>query len=363
MDEGDLAAASTIFDGRRLTQARHLRRKLKVDVAAEVGLTPAAIGQFERGVSRPRPATVARLALALGVPPAYFAARPYFAIAESEAHFRRLRSTSRRDRDEARAHVEVLAEFVAWLEKALHLPDPDIPTTELGAAPEAAAQAVRAAWSLGSGPVSSMAGLLERRGFIVARLEAGSDDVDAFSCWLMGRPFVLLTSNKTSPERSRFDAAHELGHVVQHHDAEPGDTIIESEAHRFAAEFLMPASSIRPELPTRLDWRRYLQLKFRWGTSLAALVRRSRDLDAITEHAYRRAMMEMGRRGWRTNEPSVGLEPETPELMRRGLELLKQDRGLDLADAARALQISLADTRVLASMASAVDERAVVVSP
>lgn len=30
--------------------------------------------------------------------------------------------------------------------------------------------------------------------------------------------------------RSRFDAAHELGHLLLHHDAEPGSKVIENQA-------------------------------------------------------------------------------------------------------------------------------------
>jgi hypothetical protein len=188
--------------------------------------------------------TVARLGLALAVPPDFFVERPQFSIPEGEAHFRSLRSTAKRERDAARARVEILAELIHWLEQRLHLPDVDLPVTELHHGPAAAAATLRAAWKLGSGPVSNMVGLLERRGFVVARLRAGTDDVDAFSCWLAGRPYILLTSNKTAAERSRFDAAHELGHFVLHHDAKPGDPIVESEAHQFAAEFLMPKTVV-----------------------------------------------------------------------------------------------------------------------
>jgi Zn-dependent peptidase ImmA (M78 family)/transcriptional regulator with XRE-family HTH domain len=355
--------ASVLFDGRRLTQARHLRGLLKADVAASVDLTPAAIGQFERGVVHPRPLTVARLGLALAVPPDFFVERPQFSIPEGEAHFRSLRSTAKRERDAARARVEILAELIHWLEQRLHLPDVDLPVTELHHGPAAAAATLRAAWKLGSGPVSNMVGLLERRGFVVARLRAGTDDVDAFSCWLAGRPYILLTSNKTAAERSRFDAAHELGHFVLHHDAKPGDPIVESEAHQFAAEFLMPKTVVSSELPSRLDWGRYLALKKRWGTSIAALVRRGRDLDVITEHAFRRAMMELSRRGWRTHEPHVGRDPELPELVRLAFEILRADRGIGISEVAREIHISANDALTLASMTAATDDRKRVLMP
>lgn len=350
MPDRVLTEAALLFDGRRLTQARHLRGKLKSEIAATVDVSPAAIGQFERGTVRPRPATLAKIALTLGLAPGFFARPLTCEIPEDEAHFRRLRGTSKRDRDEARARVEILADFVEALERRVQLPQPQVPMLESGVTPEEAADATRRAWGLGDGPIGNVVGLLERKGVIVARLEVSSDDVDAFSCWVGGRPYVLLTSNKNAPDRSRFDAAHELGHLVLHQDAQPGNASAEQEAHRFAAEFLMPAAVIRAELPTRLNWRRYLELKLRWGTSLAALVRRAKDVRVISDSACQRAMIELGRRGWRREEPGVLLAPETPELIGRALTLLEQERRIVLEDFAAELQLPVGDLRALGAL-------------
>jgi Zn-dependent peptidase ImmA (M78 family)/transcriptional regulator with XRE-family HTH domain len=353
MRDSESAAAALLFDGGRLTQARHLRRRLKGEVAADVGVTAAAIGQFERGDVRPRPATVAKLAMALALPPRFFSQRPRFAVPEDEAHFRKLRSTSKKDRDQARARVELLAELTAGLERRVRLPAVELPALSAGASPEDAAKATRSLWGLGTGPAASVVGFMERKGVIVARLHAESDDVDAFSCWIGGRPYVLLTNNKDAPDRSRFDAAHELGHIVLHQDALPGDSEIEQQAHRFAAEFLMPAASIVRELPERLNWRGYVDLKARWGVSIAALVRRSRDLDVISDAAYKRAMIEIGRRGWRTREPEPPMAVEEPELLMRALDIVESSRRVQLSDLAVELALPVSDLQLLTSMAGA----------
>lgn len=353
MAEVDLAAVALQFDGRRLAQARRLRSKLKADLAVDVDLTPAAVGQFERGVTRPKPATVAKMSLALGVPPAFFTTRPIHEIPEDQAHFRKLRATSKRARDEARAQVELLADLVAFIERRVRLPDVALPRDLSTVSPEEAATELRARWQLGLGPIASAVGLLERKGTVVARLHASSDEIDAFSCWMGGRPFVILASNKHAADRSRFDAAHELGHLILHQDVQPGDPASEQEAHRFAAELLMPAAAIRSELPPRLNWRRYLELKGRWGVSMAALIRRARDLDVIADTAYRRAMIELGRKGWRTREPDALVEPEQPELIARALMLLDEHRQLSLAKISGELSLSISDAQSLATMAEA----------
>jgi Zn-dependent peptidase ImmA (M78 family)/transcriptional regulator with XRE-family HTH domain len=328
---GQLETVRALFDGGRLAQARHFAGLLKTELADETGLSAAAIGQFESGAARPTTGTVAKLALALAVPPTFFSGnRKRVSIAEADTHFRSLRSTSKRDRAKARAQVELLAEIMATLERRVRLPAVDLPELDPASTPEEAAQAARQAWDLGDGPIPDVVGLFERKGIIVSRLPAATDELDAFSCWAGARPFIILVSNKEAADRARFDAAHELAHILLHHDAQPGDSSVERAAHMFAAEFLAPTTSIRPLLPRRVDWRRLAELKLEWGLSMAMLVRRMRDLGLISDAAYRRGMMDLSRRGWRRSEPINLGEPERPELLAHVMALLEEHRGFSL---------------------------------
>jgi Zn-dependent peptidase ImmA (M78 family)/DNA-binding XRE family transcriptional regulator len=339
-DPAELETVRALFDGGRLTQARQLGGFLKADLAARVHLSPAAIGQYEAGVSRPTGPTIGRLALALGVPPGFFATdRPRFSVSEDDVHFRSLRSTSKRDRAKARAQVELLAQVVQTLERKVRLPTVDLPPIARDSSPIDAARSVREEWLLGDGPLGNMVGLLERRGVIVARLSAATDELDAFSCWIGERPFVVIVANKEAADRARFDAAHELGHLLLHHDAQPGDPELERAAHAFAAELLAPSASILAMLPRRVDWRALAELKLRWGVSMAMLLRRMRDLGRISDASYRRGMIEMGRLHWRKNEP-VGLgQPEQPELLARAVNLLAQERNYGIQELASDLAL------------------------
>ena len=58
--------------------------------------------------------------------------------------------------------------------------------------------------------------------------------------------------DKGHRDRSRFDAAHELGHLVLHSPEEAGSKDAETQAHQFAAAFLMPADDIADDLPSRM---------------------------------------------------------------------------------------------------------------
>jgi Zn-dependent peptidase ImmA (M78 family)/DNA-binding XRE family transcriptional regulator len=356
----DTESARLLFDGQRVAHARQFRGLLKAELASAVGVTPAAIGQFEAGVARPSAATLGRLAIALAVPVAFFGGgRRSFSLREEDTHFRSLRSASKRDRSQARAQVERLAEIVAALEDQVQLPDVDLPDMAPSGSPDDAARAMRSAWGLGNGPISNMVRLLERHGIVVARLHAATDEVDAFSCWVQRRPFVILAANKGTADRSRFDAAHELGHLMLHPDAKPGDATVEREANRFAAEFLTPANAIVAELPRRVDWRAYAALKLRWGVAISMLLLRARDLGVTTDAAYRRAMMEMSRRSWRRNEPAPLGEPERPELLGTAMALLGSKRSFALDDLANQLMLGSEGLAAYAEMLRPVERLAV----
>ncbi len=153
--------------------------------------------------------------------------------------------------------------------------------------PREGAKAVRAAWGLGAGPIDNVVRLLEACGIVMTRNEIGTADVDSFSTWLPQRPVIVLASDKRDAARSRFDAAHELGHLVMHADAEPGRHVIENQAHRFAAAFLMPAETIAKEFPHRMSWPAFIKLKERWRVSLQVLLIRAKTLGALSSDGYR----------------------------------------------------------------------------
>ena len=158
-----------------------------------------------------------------------------------------------------------------------------------------------------------MIGLLEDHGVGVLRSALASTDVDAFSVPYPDRPVVVLSTDKNDRARSRFDAAHELGHLVLHRDDVWGMKWVEDQAHWFAAAFLMPASDIEGQLPTRLDWDQFFALKRHGQVSLQALLRRARDLGTISDAQYLNGVEAISARGWRRLEP-IPLGPcETPD--------------------------------------------------
>lgn len=200
---------------------------------------------------------------------------------------------------------------------------------------ESVANEVRSRWGLASGPIPNVVRLVERKGIVVARFSLKSKDVDAFSWPLDHRPVIVLSSDKRNFERSRLDAAHELGHLVMHHaDPEPGSRPMEHQAHRFASAFIAPTPEIIDDLPHgKVDWPRLLEVKEKWGMSMGALLYRARELGTLSPTSYESAVKYMNHKRWRVREPGVRRPPEKPRLLQKALELLAS-HGTSLDDIA-----------------------------
>lgn len=310
------------FEQGRLRVARELVGLSQHRLAAEIGLSPAAISQFESGAALPSPETLVALSTTLQVPARFFA-EPL-----TETHdgfFRSLRRTAVGDRRRARAVAHVAHDLGLHAARAGHFPASDVPTippSGLDARPEEIediAGRVRAHWHVPPGPLDNVVDLLETHGIVVIRLPFGSADVDAFSLPFPDYPVAVLGTDKNDRARSRFDGAHELAHLILHGEQMWGMKQVETQAHQFAAALLMPAGEIRDQLPVTVDWPKLFELKRRWQVSLAALLMRARTLGRMNEGTYLTAIKAASARGWRRVEPVPLGPPEQPQYLLRFL--------------------------------------------
>ena len=356
------ARVAPLVDPDRLVLARDLRALTQQQLVDHAGgkFTPAALSQLETGKSRPTAATLAAIADATGMPLDFFVARPNDAA--PDGFFRSLRSTSARQRKQQLARAHLLHDFITAVEEHVRLPDVQIPTCEPHLdgtdddrrnAAEDAAEQVRRAWGLGAGPIPNVIRELERHGIVVVRASTFTQEVDAFSVNFPGRPIAVLGVDKAVTARSRFDAAHELGHLVLHSGLQPGPKEIEKQAHEFAAAFLMPRSGIVHALPSTADWRRLAALKIEWRVSISALLMRARSLGVMSPARYTNAMKVMSTRGWRRQEPGddrlgalevpvlLGLAVQRLEDARMTLGQLCEQAALPIDEVERLLDITI----------------------
>ena len=134
---------------------------------------------------------------------------------------------------------------------------------------------------------------MERRGIVVATSPMGTTKLGGLCSWspVDGRPHVLLATDKMSFPRRQMDAAHELAHVVLHHQVPEEEfqdnlRMIERQAFRLASALLMPSTTYPHEVKYP-SLAMLTNLKERWRVSIKAQIKRLSDLEIIPEEYTR----------------------------------------------------------------------------
>ena len=327
------------FCASRLTIARKRRGVTKTGLAKSIGMTVRIISMYERDDAVPSEDALGRISSALTFPEAFFYRDEIEEVRAEGASFRSLASMTAGNRDRALATGSLAVELSEWIGERFRLPKADIPSLR-GFSPEAAAEALRAHWGIGTKPCPNAVHLLEANGCRVFSLPRDSKSVSAFSFWHDDVPYVFLTTH-SSGERGRFDALHELGHLAMHVDGRLRGREAEIEADQFASAFLMPKPSVDESAPYVPVLDNLIRIKRKWGASIAALVRRLFDLKHISEWQYRSLCIELAQRGHRRSEPS-GIERERSKLLSKVFGMLRDD-GVTRSAIAKELSLRTSD--------------------
>ncbi len=354
------------FTGYRLTEARRARGVTAADLASIVEVSVQSLSKYENGHQTPRHDTVDRLATALGFPRQYFF-RPQPSLDQRPVFWRSKLTALTTDLDRAAVRLEWLKETVDFLGEffdfpALSILDFDIPNDPTRISTdflEDAAFRVRAAWGVRGGPLPDVLEKVEESGILVSRIHVRAEKVDAFSQWSdrFGIPFMMLSRDKASAARQRFDALHELAHILfhrhvtfEHLSNRSTYKLLEKQADTFASFMLLPEPDFLDELyaPT-LDG--FLSMKERWGVSVGAMIMRCKSLELLDDFSSKRMWMNYTRRGWRKGEPFDGkMEKESPHIIRRSFELLLEKEVQTVSDIRSALPFPLDDLEELADL-------------
>lgn len=331
------------FTPERLTVARQRRGLSRAGLARAAGVAERSIRNYESGEDEPRATSLDALATTLAVPVEFFSGPPLEGLGETAASFRAASKLPAYRRRAALAAGSFAMHLASFLADRFELPEIHVPDLD-GYEPELAADAVRAAWGLGSGPAPNMVHLLESKGVLVFALAEDCRELDAFSFWRWGRPFVMLNTMK-SAERGRLDSAHELAHLVLHRHVREVVNEHEDEAQAFGAAFLLPRSSVLASGARGASLGRVLDEKKVWRVAATAYTRRLHQLGLLSDWQYRSLMIELTKRGYRSGEPD-GLQRESSQLMQMMLGELRKDR-IGLPRVAQELGMSNDDIRSL----------------
>ncbi len=337
------------FNPARLVLARQRRGWTKKSLADATSLSSKTISLYESGEQLPTEESLSSIAQALKFPPSFFSGRDVEAPTEENASFRSFSRMTAGQRDAALAAGGIAYLLSDWIDAKFQLPAPSIPDCS-GMDPEAAAEMVRAEWGLGQFPIKNLVHLLELKGVRVFSMAEETNQVNAFSCWRQGStPFIFLNTQK-SAEASRFDAAHELGHLVLHRHGSNKGKEVEQEANAFASAFLMPYQSILAHGWNIRTVKDIIRAKKLWNVSAMALAYRLHKAGILTEWVYRSMCIELSTMGARTEEPDPSPR-ETSQVLQKVLGLARS-AGQSLSAIALELDIAADDlVPILFSMA------------
>jgi Zn-dependent peptidase ImmA (M78 family)/DNA-binding XRE family transcriptional regulator len=311
-----------MFSPGRLTLARQRRKLTKKSLAEALGLDQKTVIRYEAGEAAPSEDTLSSLARVLEFPAEFFIGSDIDELLPDAASFRSLSTMPARDRDAALAAGSLAFMVTDWIAAQFTLPEQDLLDFKEGTEPEAAARTLRQKWGIGERPIRHMIRLLEAKGVRVFSLVENTRMVDAFSLWRREIPYVFLNTTKTA-ERSRFDAAHELGHLAMHKHGGPQGREAEEQANQFASAFLMPEAHVRAKLPRVHALKQIVEAKKYWGVSVAALNYRLHKLGITTEWQYRTFCIQIADRFGRS-EPQ-GLERERSSILEKVLQALRAE--------------------------------------
>jgi Zn-dependent peptidase ImmA (M78 family)/DNA-binding XRE family transcriptional regulator len=335
---------SELFNPRRLTLARKRRGMTKTLFARLTGVRTRTVSAWEHSEFEPEDERIEKIAQVLRFPRRFFFGDDLEEPTAEGVSFRALTKMTAAQREMALSAGAIAFALDSWIDKRFELPAADVPNFRGELDPEAAAQSLRQYWGLGEQPIKNIVHLLESKGIRVFSLSMDAREVDAFSAWHESRPFVFLNTKK-SAERSRFDAAHELAHLVLHRHGVPQGQEAEREANNFASAFLMPRRSILAHAPKLPTIQNLIQSKKFWGVSVAALAYRLSRLKVVSEWHHRSLCIEIAKNGYRENEPQEG-QRETSQVLSKVFSALRNE-GISKANVADQLSLPVEEIDTL----------------
>lgn len=351
------------FQKDRLSQILAARRLTQVQLASMVDVSPATISKWRAGTQAPERDALERLSGVVNVTPEWFTRAP--AAKLSLPLFRSNASAHVAARAMLEARLEWAQDVATALMEYVDYPDVNLPSRDYTDPEEITnediekvASECRDLWRLGRSAIQDLALAVEGAGVIVVREETGIAQIEGLSAWseVLGRPLILLSADKNNGYRSRFDLAHEVGHLVLHrHIQRTTDNarhkMMEAQAHRFAGAFLLPAETFASEVrvPPTLD--DLLLLKRRWGASAAAIIMRLKALELLDEDGVLVLFKRRSARWGAKSEPGdEDRRPEQPRLLRRTIDLLVEEKVMPLEAIPRHIGLAAGDVEALAGL-------------
>lgn len=340
----------------RIKEAREARGFTLEGFAEKLGKSRQAVAQFETGQSSPSGETLSNIIALTEQPLAFFVSMPTRPGNTGNIFWRSLKRMEQHHRKRIAKRLQWAADIATMADEFIQLPAVDIPHWEFDPETaddheiEDAAEFLREYWGLGAGPIENLANLLESKGVIIVREKVGCPDMDGVSCWINGRPYILLSEEVNGGPRDLYNLAHELGHIFLHALADVTDrniALIEKQANRFASAFLMPMETFSKEVfGTSIEF--FKTLKRRWRVSIAAMAYRCKDLQIITDNQFSYIFRQMNALKIKKVEPlDDAFDVARPRVLGEAIRMLVEHGVCKRPDIEGRLSLNLRDVEKL----------------
>lgn len=324
------------FVPERLTEAREARGLTKSELAMSLDVSHQMITKYEKGYSEPSAQVLNSMSEVLNMPFSHFIKE--FKTSKSVVFFRSQAAARVRSKKINSNRINWLQRVQQYFEMILDFPKVNLPIanleTQFRETPleeiEQLTTELRSLWNIGLGPIPNLVLLLERNGIIISGSTFSDLTIDACSTWEENsRPYVFLSYDKGSAVRSRFDLAHELGHLLLHSNIKQSEfnkksnyKRIEKEANHFASAFLLPEESFEDELKIN-SLGHYITLKEKWKVSIAAILYRAEYLGLLSDYQVLHTRKVLAKKNMRTKEPlDDNIAYEKPNALKQAIELI-----------------------------------------
>jgi len=326
-----------IVNPQMLILARESRGMTQSELARAVGVTQGKVSKYENGMLLVSREDLDKIAAVLDYTPDFFFQQDkVYGLGSSFLFHRQRQRVPMMLQRKIQADVNIMRMQVERLLRSAEIKCDNrftpIDIDELGGNAARAADRIRATWSLPLGPIPNLMQAVESAGGIIIKCAFGTDKIDASHLWLPDLPPLFFVNRDMPADRLRFTLAHEIGHAIMH--SVPTESI-EDEANQFAAELLMPQKEIRKHL-RGLTLQRAAMLKPHWRVSMAAIIKRAKDLGCISAQEYSRLFTSLSTQGYRTNEP-IPISADEPAVLRELVAVHRTALGYTDADLGRLL--------------------------
>ena len=281
----------------RLREARQMMG-LSMDKLVERtngAITKQSISRYEKGIMHPKRDALQAIAKALNI------SEEYFEGTNLKIDMPMLRTTSNGKLSEEELQA-LEAKLSFWAEQYLTKEkEAGFPTwfknpvkgTKVSTLEDAihAADLLREKWHCGDGPIASILRLLERKGIMILAANL-PEYVFGMSTWADKKhPLIVLDMRpeKTTIERLRFTAAHELAHLLLAFPVN-AELDVEKRCNKFAGFFLFTKQALIEEMGSEkrdvLTLEEMIDLREVYGISIAAQVHAAWDIRMISREHY-----------------------------------------------------------------------------